>query len=68
MLRLDRVKIISLLAEKDMQKQDLANAAGINRNTVSAICNGRSCSLNTGIKIAAALGVQVEDLAVRKGV
>jgi putative transcriptional regulator len=61
-MRLNRISVISLLAEKDMQRKDLAEKTGISRNTISAVCNGKSCSAATAQKISRALGVDVESI------
>lgn len=61
-MRLDRIKVITEIAKKDLRRNDLATKAGINPGTVSAVCNGRSCSDSTAMKIATALGVTVEEL------
>ena len=66
MIRLDRVKVICFLAQKNLMKKDIARLTGLNRNTISSICSGKSCSENTAQKIAAALGVTVDDLIETK--
>ena len=40
----------------------LATESGVTRNTVNAICNGKSCSTKTARKIADALGVKLEEI------
>ena len=61
-MRLDRVKVITELAKRDLKKKDLAERSGFARVTVSRICNGNGCNTNTAKAIAEALGVTVEDL------
>ena len=50
------------LYNKNMQQQELAKITGISRNTISAICHGKSCSRTTAEKIAAALNIDIEEL------
>lgn len=61
-MRIDRIKLISELAKRDMTQSKLAELAGVSRATVSYIKSGKSCTDEVGNKIAAALGVPVEKL------
>jgi putative transcriptional regulator len=61
-MRIDRIKLVCELARRDMRVKDLAEKAGITRNTVTAIKNGKSCSVATATAIAQALGVTLDEL------
>lgn len=61
-MRIDCVKLVTELTKKHMTQIDLASKAGVSRNTISSIKNGKSCSDVVGIKIAKALGCEVTDL------
>ncbi len=60
--RINRVNLISIMADKEISVNALAEMAGISRVTLSAIRTGKSCSLNTAQKIAAALEVPLDSL------
>lgn len=61
-MRINQLKLITEMARQDMTQKQLAEKAGISRATVNAVKCGRSCSDISSIKIADALGVQIEDL------
>lgn len=65
-MRIDRLKLIMLLAQKDMTCVRLAEVSGLSISTIMQVKGGKSCSFKTGYKIATALGTTVEDL--EKGV
>ena len=65
-MRIDATKVVAVMKEKDIRQKDLVFRSGLSRNTVSAICNRKSCSEDTAQKIAAALGVTVDDLIETK--
>lgn len=54
------------LIDRDMKQKDLAEKSGITRSTICAICGGKSCTEATARKIAAALGVTVDELIETK--
>lgn len=58
-------EIRTRLFRRRMTQTELAEKAGLNRLTVSQVCNGKSCSLNTIVKIADALGVSLDDIVTR---
>ncbi len=58
----DRFQFRTELAKRDLKQKDLAKLTGISRVTIKGIANGRSCTIATGMKIAEALGLTVEDL------
>lgn len=61
-VRIDRVKLVSELTKRDMTQKELAERSGISRITINGIKGGRSCTEETGNKIAVALGVPIEKL------
>ena len=61
-MRIDRIKLITEMAKRNMTQKKLAELAGISRGSVSAIKNGKSCSNDIGIKIAEALHIPIEEL------
>lgn len=61
-MRIDRVKLIAVMASLDLKVGQLAELSGVSRMTVSAIRGGKSCSHSTALKIARALGVDVSEI------
>lgn len=61
-LRIDRVKFVSEITRKSMTLKVLAEKAGVSRQTLSSIKNGKSCTDSVGEKIANALSVDVTEL------
>ena len=61
-VRIDRVKLITEMARRDLNVKTLAERAGIRRDTVSDVRSGKTCKLETAEKIAAGLGVPLADL------
>ena len=57
-MRLNRTKIYLLLAKKYYTQAALADAAGVSRQTLSAVLNGRNCRPELLGKIAKALDVE----------
>ena len=64
-MRLNKQKILSLLADKQMTRSNLAKASGIRPQNLSTILKRGSCEPITAGKIARGLGVPVE--AILKG-
>lgn len=58
-MRIDRVKLITEMARRNLKVNDLAELAGVSRMTITAIRGGKSCNQNTARHIARALGVDV---------
>ncbi len=52
----------TLLFRKKWSQVTLAKESGLSRATISAVCNGRSCSLETAKAIADALGVTLDSI------
>ncbi len=61
-MRIDRIKLVSELARRDMTQAKLAELSGVSRATINYIKGGKSCSDEVGEKIARALGIPVEKL------
>ena len=55
-MRIDRIKIVTEMAKRDLTATRLAELAGISRITVSYVKNGKSCSKETAEKLMAILG------------
>ena len=61
-MRIDRVKLVTEMAKRDMTQACLADLAGTSRATISYIREGKSCTDEVGQKIAKALGVDINAL------
>ncbi len=61
-MKLDDEKIRVLIYRKGITQTELADKAGITRPTVSAVCNGKSCSYMSALRIANALEVELNDI------
>ena len=61
-MRVNRIKLIALMAEKEIKTGELANSSGLARATISAVRGGKTCTFDTAVKIAKALNVPVTDL------
>ena len=62
MMRINRVRLITKMAELDMSVNALVEKSGLSRCTVSAVRTGKACSSETATKIAVALGVHLEEI------
>ena len=62
-MEISREKINILLAEKGMSKKELSENCGISRQNISTIIRRGTCEPITAGKIAAGLGVTVNDIA-----
>lgn len=61
-MRIDRFKLITELAKRDMTQIELAKRAGISRATIGYIKAGKTCSEEVGNKIANALQIPINKL------
>lgn len=61
-MRLNRMKIQLLMAKLEVNQATIAAKAGISRQTISAVMNGRNCRPELLGKIARALGVEPEEI------
>ena len=64
-LRICAVKIEMLLAEQGITKAILSERCGISRQNISTIVRRGTCEPKTAGKLAAGLGVSVEELLER---
>ena len=58
--------IRTLLFRQRLTQKKLAELAGVSRASVSAICNGKSCALETAAAIADALGVTLDSIVIKR--
>lgn len=61
-IRINRVRLIAFMAEKEISINTLVEKAGISRVTVSSVRSGKTCSPDTAHKIASALEVPLNSL------
>lgn len=61
-MRIDRIKLVTELAKRDMTQKRLAELSGVSRATINSIRGGKSCSDEVWQKIADALGVKAEEI------
>lgn len=61
-VRLNRTKVSLLMAKQLISQASLAMKAGISRQTMSAVMNGRNCRPELLGKISKALGVEPEEI------
>lgn len=61
-MRIDRIKLVTELAKRDMTQKRLAELSGVSRATINSIRGGKSCSNAVGQKIADALEVKLEKI------
>lgn len=65
-MRIDRAKFAAALARADINGNQLAEKANVSRGTVTAVRTGKSCSEETAAKLAAGLGVTLDEIVVKK--
>ena len=61
-MRVNAIKIESLLAVQGLTKTELAKKAGMSRQNVSTVVRRGTCEPRTAGKLAFALGVDVSDI------
>lgn len=61
-MRLDRIKVSLLMAKQLISQASLADKAGVSRQTMSAVMNGRNCRPELLGRIAKALEVEPEEI------
>lgn len=59
---IDRVRLVTAMAQADIDRATLAKRASLDPSTISMVKAGKSCKRQTGEKIAAGLGVELETL------
>lgn len=58
--------IRTLLFRKRLTQKELAKLSGVSRTSISAVCNGKSCTLETAASIADALGVTLDSILIKR--
>lgn len=61
-MRIDRIKLVTELAKRDMTQKRLAELSGVSRATINYVRSGKSCTDEVGQKIASALGIDVTEI------
>ena len=61
-MRIDRLKLVTELARRDMTQKMLAEKSGVSRATINYIKCGKSCTDEVGRKIARALNIPIEQI------
>ena len=61
-MKLNNFKVKLFMARLEINQSDLAIKAGISRQTLSAVMNGRNCRPDLLGKISRALGVEPEEI------
>lgn len=61
-MRLNKRKVMIIMAELGINQQSLALRAGVSRQTISAVMNGRNCRPELLGKLSRALNVKPEEL------
>ncbi len=56
-MRIDRVKFVTLMAQREITGKKLSEISGVSRTIISGIRCGKTCSPETADKISRALGV-----------
>ena len=59
---INRVALIAGMAKRNINCNQLVELSGVSRVTITAARSGKSCSRKTAEKLAAGLGVPVEDI------
>lgn len=66
-MRLDARKLRAILYDRDLKQKNLVEITGLAQFTINKVCNGGSCTYETGLKIAKALDMKLDDLLEKKG-
>ena len=66
-MRLDARKLRAILYDRDLKQKNLVETTGLAQFTINKVCNGGSCTYETGLKIAKALDMKLDDLLEKKG-
>lgn len=65
-MKINSMKIELLLAERQLTRKDYAALCGISRQSLSTILRRGTCELPTAGKLAAGLGLRVEEIVRRE--
>ena len=66
-MKFSKVKLANAMIKKGLNISDLVTLSGVSRATVSAVYNGKSCSLAVAVKISKALEVEFIEIAEERG-
>lgn len=61
-MRIDRVKLIAEMARQEIRIAELSEKSGVSRPTITAMRGGKSCTRNSALHVARALGLDIKDL------
>lgn len=59
---IDKMKFKIMLLKKSITKTELSKISGLSRTTITSVAAGKTCSLETGQKIADALKIDLKDI------
>ena len=65
-MQINSVKIERILAELCLTKKELSTRCGISRQNISTVIRRGTCEPKTAGKIAAGLGVTIEEITVKE--
>ena len=58
-MRIDRERLVLAMLRADLNNNQLAQRAGLSRVTVSAVKQGKTCSMETARKLVSVLGKDI---------
>ena len=61
-MKIDTVKLITTMYKKGIKTGEVVKKSGLSRSTISAVRGGKTCTLDTAVKIANALDIPVNEL------
>ena len=61
-MKIDSKQLRHILIDRDIGQKQLSERSGVSIAVVNNVCNGRSCTSTTALKIATALEVPLEEL------
>ncbi len=61
-MKIDTVKLITTMYKKGIKTGEVVKKSGVSRSTISAVRGGKTCTLDTAVKIANALDIPVNEL------
>ena len=61
-MKIDTVKLITTMYKKGIKTGEVVKKSGLSRSTISAVIVGKTCTLDTAVKIANALDIPVNEL------
>ena len=67
MLKIDGMRIETILAEQQITKTDLSERCGVSQQNICTIVKRGTCATKTAGKLAGGLGVPVADIIAQEG-